>query len=184
MNIRFSGFGGQGVVLAGVIYGRAATIEGKNALQTQSYGSASRGGASKSDVIISDEQIYELEFTTPDVLIAMSQEAYTIYAQQLKEQCIVIVEKDLVRTEGVKIYSIPATRIAEGLGQKIMANIVMLGFMSALVSEVQPQIVSKDAVCKAIYESVPKGTGDKNIQAFEEGYKLGMFNLKLQSTKS
>ncbi len=174
MNIRFSGFGGQGVVLAGVIYGRAAVIEGKNALQTQSYGSASRGGASKSDVIISDEKIYELEFTTPDVLIAMSQEAYTIYAQQLKEDSIVIVEKDLVRTGEGKTHSISATRIAEGLGQKVMANIVMLGFMSALVS-----IVSKDAVCEAIRELVPKGTEDKNIKAFEEGYKLG-----LQLTKS
>lgn len=175
MNIRFSGFGGQGVVLMGIIYGRAAAIDGKNALQTQSYGSASRGGASKSDVIISDKEIYELEFTTPDVLMVMSQEAYTIYAQQAKESGIVIVEKDLVKAGEIKgnLYSIPATRIAEGLGQKIMANIVILGFMSALVSN-----VSKDAVCEAIRESVPKGTGDKNIQAFEEGYKMGLQSIK------
>lgn len=76
MNVRFSGFGGQGIILAGVIYGHAATLDGKNAVQTPSYGRASRGGACKCDVIISDEQIYELEFPEPDVLIALSQQAY------------------------------------------------------------------------------------------------------------
>ena len=170
MNIRFSGFGGQGIVLAGVIYGRAATIDGKNAAQTQSYGSAARGGASKSDEVISDTAIYELEATELDVLVAMSQEAYTANIHQLKESGILIVEKDLVQVVdvGSRSYSVCVTRIAESLGRKIMANMVMLGYMSAVVSS-----VSKSAVREALCELAPKGTEEKNIEAFEKGYELG-----------
>jgi 2-oxoglutarate ferredoxin oxidoreductase subunit gamma len=170
MNIRFSGFGGQGIVLAGVIYGRAATIDGKRAAQTQSYGSSARGGASKSDVVISDTAIYELEATEIDVLVAMSQEAFTAHIHQLKKSGILITEKDLVQAADIKSksYSVSVTRMAESLGLKIMANMVMLGYMSAVVP-----IVSKDAVCEAIRESVPKGTEKKNIEAFEKGYQSG-----------
>ena len=172
MNIRFSGFGGQGIILAGVIYGRAAVIDGKNAVQTQSYGSASRGGACKSDVIISDEEIYELEFPQPDVLIVMIQEAYEKHFSHLMEDGILIVEKDLVQISKSKrkAYAISFTEIAEKeFGRKIMANMVMIGYMTALLS-----IVSKDAVQQAIRENVPPGTEDKNIEAFEKGYALGL----------
>jgi len=170
MNVRFSGFGGQGIILAGVIFGHAATLDGKNAVQTQSYGSASRGGACKCDVIISDEQIYELESPEPDILIALSQQAYDKYAPQLKENGTLIVEKDLVHTKQTQqpIHSISATDIAyKKLGLKIMANMVVLGYMTALLG-----IVSKEAVKQAICEHVPQGTEDKNIKAFEEGYKF------------
>ena len=171
MNVRFSGFGGQGIILAGVIYGHAATLDGKNAVQTQSYGSASRGGACKCDVIISDEQIYELEFPEPDVLIALSQQAYDKYAPLLKENGTLIIEKDLVRTKksSTKHHtcSISATDIAhKKFGRKIMANMVVLGYMTALLG-----IVSKESVKQAICEHVPQGTEDKNIEAFEEGHK-------------
>lgn len=171
MNVRFSGFGGQGIILAGVIYGHAATLDGKNAVQTQSYGSASRGGACKCDVIISDEQIYELEFPEPDVLITLSQQAYDKYAPILKENGILVIEKDMVRTKKSSTnhhtYSISATDIAhKKFGRKIMANMVVLGYMTAIL-----EIVSKEAVKKAICLHVPQGTEDKNIEAFEEGYK-------------
>ena len=171
MNVRFSGFGGQGIILAGVIYGHAATLDGNNAIQTQSYGSASRGGACKCDVIISDEQIYELEFPESDVLIALSQQAYDKYASILKENGILVIEKDMVRTKKSHtqhhIYSISATDIAyKKFGRKIMANIVVLGYMTALLG-----IVSKESVKQAICEHVPQGTEETNIKAFEEGYK-------------
>jgi 2-oxoglutarate ferredoxin oxidoreductase subunit gamma len=169
MNVRFSGFGGQGIILAGVIFGHAAALDGKKAVQTQSYGSASRGGACKCDVIISDEQIYELEFPEPDVLIALSQLAYEKYAPQLKENGTLIVEKDLVHTKQTQqpIHSVSATDIAhKKFGLEIMANMVVLGYLTALLG-----IVSKKAVKQAICEHVPQGTEDKNIEAFEEGYK-------------
>jgi len=171
MNVRFSGFGGQGIILAGVIYGHAATLDGKNAVQTQSYGSASRGGACKCDVIISDNQIYELVFPEPDVLIALSQQAYDKYASLLKENGILVIEKDIVRTKKSHtqhhIYSISATDIAyKKFGRKIIANMVVLGYMTALLG-----IVSKESVKQAICEHAPQGTEDKNIEAFEEGHK-------------
>lgn len=172
MNIRFSGFGGQGIILAGVIYGHAATFDGKNVVQTQSYGSASRGGACKCDVIISDEQIYELEFPEPDVLITLSQQAYNKYASQLKNNGTLIFEKDMVCTKKSHIqhhiHSISATDTAyRKFGRKIMANLIVLGYTTGLLG-----IVSKEAVKKAICEHVPQGTEETNIKAFEEGYKL------------
>lgn len=171
MNIRFSGFGGQGIILFGVIFGHAVTIDGKNAVQTQSYGSASRGGACKCDVIVSDDQIYELEFPQPDILIALSQQAYDKYAPQLKKEGTLIIEKDLVRVKKghPRIYSISATDIAyKKFGRKIMANMVVLGYMTGLLGH-----VSKTAAKKAIREHVPQETEKMNIKAFEEGYRLG-----------
>lgn len=172
MNIRFSGFGGQGIILSGVIFGHAVTLDGKNAVQTQSYGSASRGGACKCDVIVSDDQIYELEFPQPDILIALSQQAYDKYTTKLKEKGTLIVEKDMVRLkkDHKRIYSISATDIAyKKFGRKIMANMVVLGYMTGLLGH-----VSKTAAKKAIREHVPQETEDINIKAFEEGYRLGI----------
>lgn len=172
MNIRFSGFGGQGIILAGMIYGHAVTFDGRNAVQTQSYGSASRGGACKCDVIVSDDQIYELEFPQPDILIALSQQAYDKYVPLLKKEGILIVEKDMVRVkkDHKRIYSISATDIAyKNFGRKIMANMVILGFMTALLGN-----VSKAAIKRAIRQHVPQDTKEINIKAFKEGYKLGI----------
>lgn len=180
MNLRFSGFGGQGIVIAGVIYGQAAILDGKNVVQTQSYGSASRGGACKCDVIISDEEIHELEFPQPNILIAMSQQAYDKYVPQLKGNGILILEKDLVHTKrldsGHHVYSISATDIAfKKFGRKIMANMVILGFMTAFID-----LVSKEAVMQAIRENAPRGTEQINIEAYEEGHRLGTKHYKRQ----
>ena len=175
MNVRFSGFGGQGVILAGVIYAHAGIFDGKNVVQTQSYGSSSQGGACKCDVIISDEQIYELEFPEPDILIALSQQSYDKYAPQLKKEGTLFVEKDLVeiKQKHQNIYPLSATDIAyKKFGRKIMANMIVLGYMTALLG-----IVSKEAVRRAIQEHVPPKTEDQNIQAFEEGYKLGFASI-------
>ncbi len=154
-----------------MIYGHAVTLDGKNAVQTQSYGSASRGGACKCDVIVSDDQIYELEFPQPDILIALSQQAYDKYSPQLKEEGILIIEEDLVcvKKDHKRIYSISATDIAyKKFGRKIVANMVILGYMTAILGN-----VTKKAVQKAIRQHIPQETEIMNIKAFEEGYRLG-----------
>ncbi|MFH1313667.1 MAG: 2-oxoacid:acceptor oxidoreductase family protein [Candidatus Eisenbacteria bacterium] len=170
ISIRFSGFGGQGIVLAGVVYGEAAVSDGLNAVQTQSYGSASRGGASKCDVIISKDKIYELESPRVDVLISLSQDAYNTYVGHLKDGGTLIVDKDLVDGDpgNVEVHKISATDIAfKKFGQKIMGNIVIIGYLSALLG-----IVSKESVRKSIKRHLPEKLVEKNLLAFEEGYGL------------
>ncbi|MGD2153690.1 MAG: 2-oxoacid:acceptor oxidoreductase family protein [Gemmatimonadales bacterium] len=172
MNIRFSGFGGQGIVLSGYIYGVAAVFDGKKALQTQSYGSESRGGGCRSDVIISEGEIYELAPPRLDVLVAMSQAAYEAYLPALKEDGTLIVEDDLVDTgDGSphRTFRVKATDIAhKKFGRKIMANMVMLGFICAIIDA-----VSRESLERAILGNVPKGTETTNQQAFEEGHRIG-----------
>ena len=177
MNLRFCGFGGQGIVLSGYILGSAAADDNLNALQTQSYGSESRGGACKSDVIISQEEIYEIEIEWLDVLVAFSQPAYDMYFNRLREGGVLIIEEDLVRPADhcpFKPYRIKATDIAfKQFGRKIMANMVMLGFITPIV-----QPVSKAALEKAVRSNAPRGTEEANLAAFTEGYRLGLETLK------
>ena len=171
-SIRFSGFGGQGIVLAGVILGEAAVTDGLKAVQTQSYGSASRGGASKCDLIISKEKIYELESPMLDVLISISQNAYETYFSHLKKNGVLIIDDDLVKAnpKNVKVYKISATDIAfKKFGQKIMGNIVIVGYLAALLG-----IVSKESLIKSIRRHLPQKVVDANLDAFEEGYNLGL----------
>ncbi|UCE38089.1 MAG: 2-oxoacid:acceptor oxidoreductase family protein [Thermoplasmata archaeon] len=173
MNIRFSGFGGQGIVLSGFILGNAAIKDGNNAIQTQSYGSESRGGACRSDVIISDKNINELSPPAIDVLVSMSHSAFEKYIPMLKKGGTLIIDSDLVFPEDVKkfkFYGIPATDIAyKKFGRKIIGNMVMIGYVTAIT-----KIVTKKGVKESIKNNVPKGTENLNIKAFEEGYKLGL----------
>jgi 2-oxoglutarate ferredoxin oxidoreductase subunit gamma len=175
IEIRLSGFGGQGIILAGYILGKAAALyDHKHAMMTQNYGPESRGGACSAQVIVADAPVSYPHLTTPHVVVAMSQEAYTKYAGELAEGGLLIVDEDLVRPNGdsrpsgVRLYGIPSTRIAEDMGRKMIANIVMLGCLAAL-----DQTVSPDALRQAVRESVPKGTEDLNLQAFERGYEHG-----------
>jgi len=171
--VRISGFGGQGIVLAGVILGRSAALyDGKNAVQTQSYGPEARGGASKSEVVISEEEIDYPKVIKPDVLVCMSQQAFDKYGRDIKDEGTVIVDRDLVTVPenfyngNVKLYKIPFTDIAyKDIGLKIVANMVMLGALVRITG-----VVSKEAMRKAILDSVPKGTEKKNLIAFEKGY--------------
>lgn len=170
MNIRFSGFGGQGVILSGVILGWAAILDGKNAIQTQSYGSSARGGSCKCDVIIQDTEIHELEPVSIDILISFSQPAYDKFKKSLNPEGNLFYDSDLVlETDNTsKKYGIPSTDIAfKEFGQKIMANIVMLGY---LVSKTK--IVSKESMETSISKYVPQKHIDKNIQAFRMGMEL------------
>jgi 2-oxoglutarate ferredoxin oxidoreductase subunit gamma len=169
--IRLTGFGGQGIILSGYIVGRAAAIhDGKQATFTQSYGPESRGGACSAQVIISDAPISYPHLTDPAILVVMSQEAYNKYAPQLRKGALLIIDQDLVDTgevaDDVNMVSVPATRLAEGLGRRIVANIVMLGFFSAMTD-----VVSVEAMREAILASVPKGTEELNLRAFQVGYE-------------
>ena len=175
--IVIGGFGGQGIVLAGNIVGKAVAIfEGKNATLTQDYGPEARGGACRAQVVISDSQISYPYTEDPSVLVAMSQEVYTKYSPGLRKDALLLIDKDLVKakkSKNRKILSIPATHIAQELGRTAVANIVMLGFLTAVT-----RIVSTDAMKKAVLGSVPKGTEELNEKAFECGYAYGLEKLK------
>jgi len=171
--VRFAGFGGQGIIKSGIIVASAACIHGgKNAVQTQSYGPESRGGACKSEVVISGEDIDFPKVVEPDVLVVMSQHAYNDYSGDVKAGGIVIMDPDMIPSEkeleGVKVYKVPATKIAEQLGRRIVANIVMLGAFVAIT-----RLLDTNAIKEAIKENIPKGTEELNLAAFEKGYEFG-----------
>jgi 2-oxoglutarate ferredoxin oxidoreductase subunit gamma len=177
VEIRLSGFGGQGIILAGFIVGQAAAIyDGKNATFTQAYGPEARGGACSAQVVISDEPGGYPYVVNPSVVVAMSQEAYTLYASNVGDDVQVIIDENLVKAEPSKkskILTVPATRIAKELGRSAVANIVMLGFLAAVTDA-----VSLDAMKKSILDSVPKGTEELNMKAFDRGYAHGKEQIK------
>jgi len=171
MRVRFCGFGGQGIVLAGYITGNAAVSDGKNAIQNQSYGSESRGGHCKSDVIVEDGNIYELELDEIDVLVAMSQAAHDKHIGQLDPDGIVIIDSDLVEPRDGQngLHAVAFTDIAyQAFNRKIMGNMVMLGYLVAV-----SDVVSDGSMREAITANVPKGTEEMNIKAYEKGLELG-----------
>jgi 2-oxoglutarate ferredoxin oxidoreductase subunit gamma len=172
--IRIAGFGGQGVILSAIILGRAASIhQGAFATMTQSFGPEARGGACSAQLILSESPILYPYVTQPDILVVMSQEAYTRFVPELKDGGTLIVEQDLVRVTELKpntrVFSIPATRIAEELGKRMVLNSVMVGFFTAVA-----QLLEKDAVSKAVSDSVPASFRDLNLKAFEKGFEYGL----------
>ena len=172
--IRMAGFGGQGVILSAIVVGKAASIfQDGFATMTQNFGPEARGGACSAQVIISDTPIHYPYVATPDILVAMSQEAFTKFAPDLKPGGVLIIEQDLVRVSGIdhgeKVYSVPATRIAEELGKRMAANTVMVGFFAAVTALVDP-----DALRRAIADSVPSRFRELNLKAFEKGFEYGL----------
>ncbi len=169
--IRFSGFGGQGIITSGYILGKAAALyNGRHVTLIKSYGPESRGGASSAQVIISDEEINYPRITEPELLVTMSQEAYAKYIDELADSGLLLMDEDLVELnhprDDIQVRAIPATRIAESeLGRKIVANIVMLGFLAA-----NSDVVSIEGIRKAVLSSIPKGTEELNTKALERGY--------------
>ena len=171
--IRFAGFGGQGIIRSGLITAMAACIySDKNAVQTQSYGPESRGGSCKSEVVIADEEIDFPKVDDPDIVMIMSQEAYHKYVGDTKKGAVILLDPDMVTNRddpsNVKIYAVPATKIAEDMGKTIVANVVMLGALTAIT-----QLVPPEAMKQAVLRNVPKGTHDLNSTAFERGYDYG-----------
>jgi 2-oxoglutarate ferredoxin oxidoreductase subunit gamma len=167
--IRVVGFGGQGVVLSGHIIGRAYAVhEGNHATMIQSFGPEARGSACSATLTISEKEILYPYIRRPDILVVMSAEGYTKYCDELKDDGTLIHERDLVHPtakEGQATYAIPSTRIAETLGRRIIQNIVMIGFVAAVT-----KIVSRDAMRDAVKGSVPAGTEELNLKAFDAGY--------------
>jgi 2-oxoglutarate ferredoxin oxidoreductase subunit gamma len=171
--IRIAGFGGQGIILSGVILGKAASIFDKGfASLTQSYGPESRGGSCRAEVAIDDVAIDYPYVDSPQVQIILSQEAYTNYGLKASPDTLTIVDSDLVTVDPSaesKPLSIPASRIAKELGRPVVANIIMLGFLAATSN-----LVSSEALRKAIMDSIPAGTEDFNMKAFDSGFKYGI----------
>jgi len=172
--IRIAGFGGQGVMLAANIIGRAACIYADGyATMTQNYGPEARGGAASSALIVSDEPILYPYTTNPDILMVLSQEALTRFAPEMNASGILLVEQNLVRVNGVpstaRVYSIPATRMAEELGKKIVMNVICVGFLAA-----KSGLLTKEAYRNAIADGVPAAAKELNLRAFEAGYEHGL----------
>ncbi len=169
--IRICGFGGQGVILAGFIIGKAACVfSDYNAVQSQSYGPEARGGAARSEVIISDEKIGYPRPTGVDLFVAMAQEAFDTYRKDIRDDTVVIIEPDLVPKHdiGRRLYKIRAQNIAEELGNRIVTNIAMVGAITGIYD-----LLSADAVKKAVIDSVPKRFTELNVKAFERGLEAG-----------
>lgn len=167
--IRIAGFGGQGVVTIGKIAGLAAALYDKrNAVQTQSYGPESRGGACKAEIVLSDERIHYPKVRRADVLVALSQPAQDAYIKDLKEGGLLIIDpltviKESSRTD-IRVVKVPTAEIALGVGNKRYQNMVALGALCQLTG-----VISKEALAKAIQEAVPPRTRNQNLQAFEKG---------------
>ncbi len=169
--IRFSGAGGQGLITAGIILAEAASIiEGKHAVQSQSYGPEARGGASKAEVIISDGPIDYPKATVVDACLAMTQEAADKYANGIKKGGVLLLDSDFVKNEpkgDFKIYKFPIIRTAkEEVGREIVGNVVALGAMIALTD-----VVSREAGEKAVLAKVPEAFLDLNKKAYSMGYE-------------
>jgi 2-oxoglutarate ferredoxin oxidoreductase subunit gamma len=174
--IKIGGFGGQGVILTGMIIGKAAAIyDNKYSTMTQAFGPEARGSSCSSQVLISEEKILYPYVTRPDVLVVMSQDAGTRFAPEMKQdpKALLLYEKDLVNLDTVKTkataFGITATRFAEELGRTMVLNIVMVGFFTAMA-----KLLSADAVRSAVKDSVPRGTESLNLAAFDKGYNHGM----------
>lgn len=171
--IRLSGSGGQGLILAGKILAEAAAIyEGRNAVQTQSYGPEARGGASKAEVVISDGEIEYPKAIELDLLLSLTQESCLKYSTDLKTGGILIIDSTSVKElpDGdFRVFSAPITEIAiNTVGKAVVTNIVALGILTAISG-----IVSEESIKKAILARVPKGTEELNMKAFDEGSKAG-----------
>jgi 2-oxoglutarate ferredoxin oxidoreductase subunit gamma len=167
--IRITGFGGQGVILAGHIIGRACAVEaGQHATMIQSFGPEARGSACSATLTVSDREVLYPYIHRPDIFVVMSAEGYEIHAHELKDDGILVYEKDLVQAEpkpGQRAFGVSSTRIAEEQGRSIVQNIVMVGFFAAAT-----RIVSRDAMRAAVKASVPPGTEELNLRAFAAGW--------------
>jgi 2-oxoglutarate ferredoxin oxidoreductase subunit gamma len=176
--IRFSGFGGQGIVRCALITGKAlALYDDKHATMNQSFGPEARGSACSSQLVVSTDRVLYPYITHPEILVSMSQEAYDKYEPELRNNGTLIIDTDLVKPKPIRdkitMFSVPSTRMAEELGNRIFANLVMLGFFTAVTGSVTPE-----AMKKALPGLVPGRFLDLNIKAFDKGYDYGLETLK------
>ena len=172
--LKIGGFGGQGVILSGQVIGKAAALfDAKYSAMTQSFGPEARGSACSAQVLVSSEPILYPYVRKPDILVVMSQEAFDKFSPALDPNGMLVYESELVKLgelpAGLRRAGIPSTRIAEELGRRIVSNIVMTGFFTAVTD-----VVTKQAMERAIQDSVPAGTERLNLMAFGKGYAYGM----------
>ncbi|MFH2042451.1 MAG: 2-oxoacid:acceptor oxidoreductase family protein [Acidobacteriota bacterium] len=172
--IRFSGFGGQGIIRCGLIAGKALSLyDDKHATMTQSFGPEARGSACSSQLVVNNDKVLYPYITKPEILVSMSQDAYDQYEPNLRDDGLLLIDTDLVKPKParakIKTYAIPSTRFAEELGNRITANLVMMGFFTAVT-----KIVSEDAIKKALPGLVPDRFLGLNIKAFDKGYEYGL----------
>lgn len=169
--VRLAGFGGQGIILAGYILGKAAALyDKKEAIFTQAYGPEARGGACSAEVVISDEPIDYPLVSNPKYVAIMSEEAFSKYGSAAAEGAVLMVDSDLVESAARlgSAHGIPATRLAGELGTRIVSNMVMLGFFTKVTG-----LVSAVAMEEAVRSSVPPKTVDLNVRAFKTGFEYG-----------
>jgi 2-oxoglutarate ferredoxin oxidoreductase subunit gamma len=169
VEFRLSGSGGQGLLLAGIVLAEAAILEGKNAVQTQSYGPEARGGSSKAEVIISDEDIDYPKATDPDYLLALTTDAYKTYGATMKKG-LIITDSSVSLDPDIQARTISLPILAtasETLGKRVVANIVALGALAGISG-----IAPRDALRQAVKARVPKGTDDLNLKALDAGLQL------------
>ena len=172
--VRVAGFGGQGVIMAASVIGKAASIvDGEFATMTQNFGPEARGGACSAQLILSQKPVLYPYVTNPDVMVVMSQEAYVKFARELKPGGLMLIEQELVRVtdipEGAQVYGIPATRLAESLGKRMVSNIVMVGFFGAVTG-----LLKRESLRLAVEQSVPSAFRELNAKAFDMGWDYGV----------
>jgi 2-oxoglutarate ferredoxin oxidoreductase subunit gamma len=167
--VRIAGIGGQGVILAGVILAEAAVGDGMNAVQTQSYGPEARGGASRSEVIIADEEIHYPQVLEADIMLCMSQEACDRYSGRLRKGGLLILDADQVtRAPTTRAVRVSMTKTSEDVtGKQLSANMVGLAILAGLTG-----IVSRASLEKAVCAKAPRGTADMNRKALAAGYDI------------
>jgi len=173
MDIRFSGFGGQGIIMSGMIIGKAAALfNDRHATLTQSFGPEARGSACSATLVVQETPVFYPYIAAPDILVAMSQEAYEKFSDELAPGGTLLIDANLVTLdntrEDVSLFAVPATKIAEEMGNRIFANVVMVGFFTAIT-----RIVSPESVQLALPGLIPERFIDQNIEAFEQGYHYG-----------
>jgi 2-oxoglutarate ferredoxin oxidoreductase subunit gamma len=173
LEIQLGGLGGQGVILAGMVIGRGLVLyEGRHVSLTQSFGPEARGSACSVQLLVSPEPVLYPYLTAPEILATFSQEAYRRFTPTLRPGGLLIIEEDLVRPEpaplDARLYRVPATRLAEELGRKMVMNMVLVGFFAAVTG-----LLSEETARRAVADSVPHGTEALNLAAFEKGYACG-----------
>ena len=169
IQVRLAGTGGQGAILAGILLAEASVLDNHNVIQTQSYGPEARGGASRSEVLISDEEILHPRVIQADFTVCLSQEACDTYGGKMRKSGLLIIDSDHVtRAPTIRAVSVPLARIAQEVtGRKVVANVVGLGVLIGLTG-----IVSSESAEAAIRARAPKGTAEINLKALKAGYEL------------
>lgn len=178
--IRLSGSGGQGLILAGIILAEAGNLENKYVVQTQSYGPEARGGASRAEVIISDEPIDFLEVEEADIFLALTTEAYAKYCYNVVSEGIIILDNNVdAKVQRARVNAFPIISTARDiLGREIVSNIVALGVLTSLSG-----ILDFSSVEEALKKRVPPHTIGLNLNAIEKGWELGKERLKGKEVK-